>query len=511
MRTWESLLLLADLMAFLVLSIRPVRGRLWMRDSTVIVLVSVVLAAAQWLAEGPRWQMLPAYALTVLFLLTWLLRNSAPMGGLNGRKRVHPTAAGVAIALGALGLAIAAALPMLVPVFRFAHPCGPYAISTLTYHWVDASRAVAFAADFKERRQLMVQVWYPAQTNPSAQRAAYITNADTVTAAFARLQGKPAFLFGHFKYVSTNALSWVAAAADQHRYPVLLFLEGATGFRQMNTFQVEHLVSHGYIVVAIDPPGAAAAVVFPDGRQVVGLTVPQFHSMVGPSYMPGGTDPLKTGVLLPNGSTLHDNSIIPYLAQDVSFTLDQLAALDQADPNGILTGRLDLQHVGVFGVSLGGIVVGEACRLDARLRACLVMDAPMSIDVAKAGLEQPCMWITRDAASMRLERQRAGGWADAEIEAHQTSMRAVYEGLSGAGYFVRVPGMFHSNFTDIASWTPLAPLFGFAGPIDVQRAHGIVNAYSLAFFDRHLVGRSAPLLDGAAKQYPEVLFESRRP
>ena len=511
MRTWESLLLLADLMAFLVLSIRQVRGRLWMRHSPAIVFVTLVMAAVQLLAEGPRWQMLPAYALTVLFLLAWLLQNSAPMGGLNGRKRPHPTAAAIAIALGALGLAIAVALPMLVPVFRFAHPSGPYAIGTLTYHWVDASRAEAFAADPKERRQLMVQVWYPAQANPSAQRAAYIANADTVTAAFARLQGKPAFLFGHFKYVTTNALSSVAAAADQHRYPVLLFLQGATGFRQMNTFQVEHLASHGYIVVAIDQPGAAAAVVFPDGRHAVGLTVPQFHAMVGPSYMPVGTNSTRTGVLLPNGSTLHDNSIIPYLAQDVSFTLDQLAALNQVDPNGILAGKLDLQRVGVFGVSLGGIVAGVACRLDARLRACLVMDAPMSIDVVKAGLEQPSMWITRDAASMRLERQRAGGWPDAEIEAHQTSMRAVYEGLSGAGYFVRVPGMFHSNFTDIASWTPLAPWLGLAGPIDEQRARGIINACSLAFFDRHLLGRSAPLLDAASKKYPEVLFESRRP
>lgn len=511
MRTWESLLLLADLLVFLVLSIPQVRGRLWMRNSSAFALVALVIAAAQWLAEGPRWQMLPAYALTVLFLLAGLLQNSAPMGGLHERKRPHPTAAAVAITLGALGLAIAAVLPMMAPVFRFVHPSGPYAIGTLTYHWVDASRAEAFAADPKERRQLMVQVWYPARANPSGQRAAYMANADTVTAAFARLQDKPAFLFGHFKYVTTNALSSVAAAADQPRYPVLLFLEGATGFRQMNTFQVEHLASHGYIVVAIDQPGAAAAVVFPDGRQAVGLTVPQFHSIVGPSYMPVGTNSARTGVLLPNGNALRDSSIIPYLAQDVTFTLDRLAALNRADPNGILAGKLDLQRVGVFGVSLGGIVAGVACRLDARLRACLVMDAPMSIDVVKAGLEQPSMWITRDAASMRLERQRAGGWPDAEIEAHQTSMRAVYAGLSGAGYFVRVPGMFHSNFTDIASWSPLAPWLGLAGPIGEQRAHGIINAYSLAFFDRHLLGHSATQLDGVSKKYPEVLFESRWP
>ena len=513
MRSWESLLLLVDLLAFLVLSIRQVYGRRWMRGSPVIALVALValmVAVAQWLAEGPRWQMLPAYALTMLFLPAWLVQNAAPMGGHYGWKRPHPTAA-VVITLGALALVIAAALPMIVPVFRFSDPSGPYAIGTLTYHWVDGSRAEAFAADPKERRQLMAQVWYPAQAHPSGQRAAYMADADTVTAAFARLHGKPAFLFEHFKYVTTNARSSVPAAAEQARYPVLLFLEGATGFRQMNTFQVEHLASHGYIVVAIDQPGAAAAVVFPDGRHAVGLTVPQFHSMVGPSYMPVGTNFTRTGVLLPNGSTLHDNSIIPYLAQDVSFTLDQLAALNLADPNGVLAGKLDLQRVGVFGVSLGGIVAGLACRLDARLRACLVMDAPMSIDVVKAGMKQPSMWITRDAASMRLERQRAGGWPEAEIEAHQNSMRAAYEGLSGAGYFVRVPGMFHSNFTDVARWTPLSGVLGLSGPISERRAHGIVNAYSLAFFDRHLLGRPAPLLDGAARQYPEVLFESRRP
>ena len=513
MRTWESLLLLADLLAFLVLSIRQVYGRRWMRGSPVIALVTLValmVAAAQWLAEGPRWQMLPAYALAMLFLPAWLVQSAASIGGLKGWKQPHPTAAAVVITLGALGLVIAAALPIMVPVFRFSEPSGPYAIGTLTYHWVDASRAEAFVADPKEQRQLMVQVWYPAQAHPSGQRAAYMADADTVTAAFARLHDKPAFLFGHLKYVTTNARSSVAAATDQVRYPVLLFLEGATGFRQMNTFQVEHLVSHGYIVIAIDQPGAAAAVVFPDGRHAFGLTVPQFHAMVGPSYMPVATNSTRTGLLLPNGSTLLDNSIIPYLAQDVSFTLDQLAALNLADPNGVLAGKLDLLRVGVFGVSLGGIVTGEACRLDARLRACLVIDAPMSIDVVKAGLKQPSMWITRDAASMRIERQRAGGWPDAEIEAHQNSMRATYEGSSGAGYFVQMPGMFHSDFTDIASWTPLARVLGLAGTIDEGRAHNIVNAYSRSFFDRHLAGRPAALLDGAAKHDPKVLFESRR-
>ena len=52
---------------------------------------------------------------------------------------------------------------------------------------------------------------------------------------------------------------------------------------------------------------------------------------------------------------------IPYLAQDAVFTLNQLGSLNQSDPNGILTGRLDVEQTGIFGVSLGGEVAAEAC------------------------------------------------------------------------------------------------------------------------------------------------------
>lgn len=507
MRPLESLLLLADVLAFVCVSVSWMRAR---KSAVFFPLLAGLIAVAQVLVEGPRWQLLPAYALTVLFTLVWFGRNIASTHDRSKPNRKQATVTVVARGMGALGLLVAAALPVLMPVFRFARPSGPYAIGTVTYHWIDSSRAEAFAASPNERRQLVVQIWYPAPADATAPSARYMPDADVVTNAFARLQGKPAFLFRHLEYVTTNAMSSVPAALDQPRYPVLLFLEGATGFRQMNTFQVEHLVSHGYIVVAIDQPGAAAAVVFPDGHQAASLTVPQFREMVRPSYMPSGMAAPQDGVLLPNGTRLRDNSIIPYLAQDVSFTLDRLSALNHADPRGILEGKLDNQRVGAFGVSLGGVIVGDACRLDARLRACLVMDAAMSHVVVKAGLQQPAMWITRDAASMRLERRRAGGWPEAEIEAHQTSMRAVYDGLLGDGYFVRVPGMFHSNFTDVPRWSPLARRVGLAGPIDAQRAHGIINAYSLAFFDKHLLGRQVALLDGAAKHDPDVDFESRK-
>jgi hypothetical protein len=165
----------------------------------------------------------------------------------------------------------------------------------------------------------------------------------------------------------------------------------------------------------------------------------------------------------------------------------------------------------VFGISLGGTVSAEACLKDPRLKACLIEDVAMTATVVQQGLQQPGIFITRPAATMRLERQTAGGWAEKDIEQTQTTMRSVYDSLPGDGYFVQVPGMYHIDLTDLDLLSPIFPTIGFSGPIGSQRAHDIVNAYSVAFFDKHLKGVATALLDGPAKQYPEVLFETRRP
>lgn len=47
--------------------------------------------------------------------------------------------------------------------------------------------------------------------------------------------------------------------------------------------------------MAIDQPGATAALVFPYGRQVPGMTLEQARSRIGPSYLPGPSAPPMTG------------------------------------------------------------------------------------------------------------------------------------------------------------------------------------------------------------------------
>jgi predicted dienelactone hydrolase len=341
MRPIETLLLLANLLTLFVLAVQLPRAVRWTGYSALIALM---IAVAQVLVEGSRWQMIPAYVLTGLFFLVWLWQKIARRGDANR------LVVGLAIGVGILGLAVSIVLPIVLPVFRFPHPSGSYKIGTLTYHWVDTHRPEVFSTDPNAHRELMVQIWYPANRDSSSLRAPYIQDADTLAPALARVIHLPEFTFGHLKYVTTNAIPSAHVSDDKPNYPLLIFLEGLTGFRQMNTFQVEELVSHGYIVAAIDQPYAAASVVLPDGRQVAGLSKYQMNILIQQSVSPVEKAPILNGLAFKNG-------IIPYFAQDAIFTLNQLAALNQADPNGILTGRLDLQRAGTFGISLGGIIV----------------------------------------------------------------------------------------------------------------------------------------------------------
>jgi predicted dienelactone hydrolase len=492
MRLLEIMVSLANLLTFCILAIPRLHAIHW---TGYLALITALIAGLQMLVEGPRWQMAPAYALALIFFLIWLLGIVMP-------NHVSRLIAGLGIGLGVLALVVSIALPIVLPVFHFPKPTGPYAIGTMTYHWVDTSRPELFTADPNDHRELMAQVWYPARNEPSAPRAPYIQDADAVTPAMARLTHFPRFFLAHFKYVTTNAVASAPMADDKSSYPVLVFLSGLDGFRAVNTFQIEGLVSHGYIVVGLDQPGAVSLVRFPDGRQVSGLPKERIDPLILQSVEPQPHTPTLLGHALPDG-------IIPYFAQDVSFALDQLTTLNNSDPNHILTGRLDLRRAGAFGISLGGMVAAQACLKDSRLQACPIMDVFMPADVVKTGLRQPSMFITRDADTMRLERTRAGGWSEKDIESTLTTMRSVYESLPGDGYYEQIPNIFHLNFTDFPYWSPITSQIGMTGPVNGQRMLDIINAYSLAFFDTHLNGQSTQLLDGPSTHYPEVLFEKR--
>lgn len=356
----------------------------------------------------------------------------------------------------------------------------------MTYHWVDHDRPEVLSPDPEDRRELMVQIWYPADVTPHSPRARYLPQAAAVAPALTRFLGVADTALDWLADLASNAVESAPVSDRQSTYPVLIMMVGIKGsYRQVQTFQVEELVSHGYVVAALDQPYVETVVVFPDGRTIA------YDDRWDPQ------------------DRVFMDAHIPYVAADISFVLDQISALANVGSD-ILSDRLDLGRIGLIGHSFGAAVGSEACRVDRRIRSALLEDAFMPISVVQSGLEQPAMMITRDAGTMRLERRTAGGWPESDIRETLETMRAVYEGLPGDGYWIEVPGMFHLDMTDAPLLARSVPWPGLSGPIGGERAHQIVNAYSVAFFDHTLRGRRAPLLEGPSQQFPEVLFESRR-
>ena len=70
---------------------------------------------------------------------------------------------------------------------------------------------------------------------------------------------------------------------------------------------------------------------------------------------------------------------------------------------------------------------------------------------------------------------------------------------TGDCYEITIPRTQHGNFGDGVLFTAPRP-----GDMDPRRAHEIIVAYAMAFFDRYLRGIDSSLLRGPSTAYPEV-------
>lgn len=324
------------------------------------------------------------------------------------------------------------------------------------------------------QRVVPFQILYPASTPGTY--AAYMPDAGPQIDANVKSRG---WIFGVLLgQIGALSAPWtdMAKPASGGPFPVIIYLPGVTGTMQMGSFQTTALAAEGYIVVTLNQPGAVAAAVVPGNHIVVGLTREDATSLIAPSYR-------ATDLSLPNGFAAWlapETSIVPYFAADVPVIIDRLAQIN-ADPAHILHGLLDLDHIGVMGMSLGAIVTAQACATDTRIGACLMMDAPVPTEVAVVGLRQAALWISRSPADQRLERAASGGWPEEEIDAQANK---ITEALANSehGQLVQLNGLFHIDFTDVPAIQPIVGWLGQSGSGRVIEAHRQINQLTLEFF-----------------------------
>ncbi len=485
MRIFEIISIFSLLVAVAAVLLSPKR-----KIHGYLLAVFLVAVSIQLLLEGARWQMYLVYAAIVLIPVMIFVTNVIWRGSV-----------GVIIALFAVSSGL---LGTFFPVFKFPEPNGEFGVGTVTYQVVDDSRVELFDESAGQRREIILQAWYPAPLDAGQNHAFYMDDTPELPAALAEKFGYPSFVFSHFKYIETNAVAAAAVSNEEEKYPVVIYHFGLFGSRKFNTFQIEQLVSHGYIVVGVDNPGAVAVAEFSGGRKIPSLPLDEMKSLVNQSIEDLPVTPQLNGVEMSDG-------IIPYFAKDISFAIDSLQQINRDDPLGVLTGAIDVTKVGVFGVSLGGIVVADAAAKDTRIRACMIMESRMTKYVMEHGLKVPTMIMTRDAETMRTEREKSGGWAENEIEQHLRTMTSTFESLSTEGYFVQVPGMFHIDFLDAPLWLPFGKYVGLTGSVNTQEVHTLIYEFTVNFFDKELKDQESDFLNNPARVFPYISYRRNNP
>lgn len=453
---WEFVLIVVN---FSLLSWILFVGRETKKWSKLANLVAVVMVIVQLLAEGFRWQMIPAYASPVILILCYLL---------TGRKKGFRSW-GIFIvktSLLCIYLSVAVALPLLMPVFSFEEPTGPHRIGTKVYHWIDHQRNEPYSKNPTDRRELMVQIWYPAVKKSKGDREPYIRNINELSKGLEKTLSIPAFAFSHMELVKSHSFMDLQLSDSENHYPILLFSHGFNGFRNQNTFQVEELASQGYIVLSIDHTFDAVATVFPDDR---------------------------TAYVQPINLTDEGDSHIKLWEEDISFVLNQIEKLNQNDETGFFTGRLDTSRIGMFGHSYGGATAAQILAKDSRVKAAINMDGTLYGEIfPESGIGKPFLLMS----------------AEEPDEADPYEVRERYgRGLAGGGMSMVIPHTDHTSFTDLHLFSPLLQSPGE----NPKKVHRVINEFSLAFFDQYVKQKGdGSTLKRLMAKYPEVNFKVNR-
>lgn len=428
-------------------------------------LLGTIFIGVHLFVEGYRWQMVPAYGLTAVYLLINL------RWGLNS---IPPTqTARLAGIVGLFIWLIATTLPIVMPVPRLPAATGPYPVGTFTTYLVDNARLETYTDAPDDNRELMAQVWYPA-ANREGEAAKYMEALSVAGPVIAEQFDLPAFLLNHINLTELNIWLDVPSADEGSPFPVIVFSHGLTGIRMQNTVMMRELASHGYVVAAVDHTYGNAISVFPDGRVFV-------------------YDPQR---IFPSGESnpVEANPLVQVWSEDIAFLLDEMTRWHE-EAGHLLNGRLDLTHVGVFGHSTGGAATMEFCLKDERCQAGVGLDSwvlPLANELREQVPDQPFMFISSDSW-LGPENQQLG----------ENSFAA----LNNDGYNLTMVNTRHYDFTDIPLLTPLTPQLGLSGSINSEYSLSIQNEYLLAFFNQYLKGMPSTLLTEAASPYPELTIE----
>jgi hypothetical protein len=187
----------------------------------------------------------------------------------------------------------------------------------------------------------------------------------------------------------------------------------------------------------------------------------------------------------------------------VLFVLDELSRLNTSD--ALLAGRLDLERLGAFGKSIGGATVGEVCRLDARCKASVLLDAGFTLevpsDLIRLGLQRPFLSMSSTMGRPPIPSDYNPDWL--------SSSQALFAKATNDAFWCQIQDSTHASFDERGSL--INDPTQTVDPTPASRAQSqAIRACTLSFFDKYLKNQDDHLLDNPAAVYRNIInFQSK--
>ncbi|WP_405113152.1 alpha/beta fold hydrolase [Paenibacillus sp. FSL K6-1217] len=481
MRLFEVLLVLScfALLADLLFVKRSAK-----KTGLVVGVGSSVILLIQLFVEGYRWQLLVVYIMTALLILIVILRHLGKMGNIGNMKAgklLKYSSSSIIVIL----LVVSTALSVYLPVFHLPKPEGPEKVGTQSFHFTDQNRDEVLTEDPSDKRELMVQVWYPTENSSNKKSEALFPKDKAMFKKYIQTYSNslnlPDFVFDYWKYSTTNSYDNVELLPSTSPYPVVLLSHGMGTSKVLHASQAENLASHGYIVVTIDHTYSTFATIFPDGR------VTDYTTKM---------------------TTVEDRRRIGNIwTKDVEFVLNQMEQLNSGAIESQFKGKIDLNNIGVMGHSFGGATAFNTAYLDPRIKAGVNMDGSLIEVDNRDDLNKPFMFIRSGVFKDWLTDFKKDTHPDNEVTKQlEEELHIIKNVINQGGPAIYIEGTQHFNFTDLQFYSELIKLTGITGDINGTRGSSIVNHYVLDFFDKQLKGTGGDLIQGPNDSYPEVKF-----
>lgn len=326
----------------------------------------------------------------------------------------------------------------------FPKPAGRFAVGSTSRILTDNSRTNRYG--IKTNSSFMGTLWYPAESPEVG--TFHGSSSESAVAGDRNL-----YAYWGWSSQWTNLVPQFIAyslpdapmASGEGRFPVILYSHGWTCDRRLNSQNAEELASHGYIVAAVDHEDCHATT-FPDYR---------------------GTR------FVPPGSVLPSSRLALSRLLDIQVLLDELSRMDSSDP--LVRGRLDLERIGMIGMSYGGGTAAETCRRESRVKCVALLDATVDFsyyfELSASGLQKPFLTMNRTV----LDHNLPDFSADSQKLYTLAIRNAIWFKIANSGHF---------SFTDLAWTVELSS--------NNRQAALAGNACLVWFFDKFLKEQSVP-------------------